>query len=243
MNEKEVNISVLGSANTGFFSLIMRFISPNDPEYIPTDTIVKELEFNNRKYIIKIFENSGMEEMQGILDVNIKQSQVNIIVYSITNEQSFKKVDKYYEKVKRFFSNPKVVLVGNNLEKEKERTVSLEQGRMKAEEMGNAPFFESSPRQNINVQEPFLAAIQLANDYSDDDIVRIGLYCDDTKVNVDIASLYISNELENSFFEMYLNEKEFFKLVEINNKIIKITAKVNNPDIFRNLNAAIFIFS
>ena len=165
MSDEEYRIAVLGSGGVGKTCLVLRLTRQTfDPEYIPTiqDYFEKKLVVDDKEYTTKIIDTAGQDEMQGITDIGIKDAQACIIVYSVTSQLSFNEVDKFRDKVKNFAqdNNAKIVLVGNKCDMQ-ERVVTQDQGKQKAAEWGNIPFFETSAKKDINVQEAFVASLKL----------------------------------------------------------------------------------
>lgn len=165
MSDEEYRIAVLGSGGVGKTCLVLRLTRQTfDPEYIPTiqDYFEKKLVVDDKEYTTKIIDTAGQDEMQGITDIGIKDAQACIIVYSVTSQLSFNEVDKFRDKVKNFAqdNNAKIVLVGNKCDMQ-ERVVTQDQGKQKAAEWGNVPFFETSAKKDINVQEAFVASLKL----------------------------------------------------------------------------------
>ncbi|KAH0791857.1 ras-related protein Rap-1b isoform X1 [Histomonas meleagridis] len=165
MTTESFQISVLGSGGVGKTCLILRLTRATfDPEYIPTiqDYFDKDMTLDGKDYTLKIIDTAGQDEMQGITDIGIKDSQAAIIIYSITSQISFNEAEKYRDKVMQFSQNgkAKVVLVGNKCDIEPERVVPFAKGQELAKQWG-CPFFETSAKKDINVTSAFEAALKL----------------------------------------------------------------------------------
>jgi len=75
-----------------------------------------------------------------------------ILMYDITNEESFNSVQDWITQIKNYsWDNAQVILVGNKCDMEEERVISTERGRQLAEQLG-VRFFETSAKENINVK-------------------------------------------------------------------------------------------
>ena len=69
-----------------------------------------------------------------------------ILVYDITNEESFLAVQQWSIQVKTYsLSNDKVILVGNRCDLEEHRAVTYERGKQLADQLG-LEFFETSAK-------------------------------------------------------------------------------------------------
>ncbi|OHT16622.1 Ras-related protein Rap-1b [Tritrichomonas foetus] len=163
MSNEEFRIAVLGSGGVGKTCLVLRLTRQTfDPEYIPTiqDYFEKKFVIEGKDITTKIIDTAGQDEMQGITDIGIKDAQACIIVYSVTSQLSFNEVEKFREKVNSFSqgAQDKIVLVGNKCDMQ-ERVVQTQQGANKAQQWG-VPFFETSAKKDINVQQAFEAAVK-----------------------------------------------------------------------------------
>lgn len=165
MSTDPFRIAVLGSGGVGKTCLILRLTRATfDPEYIPTiqDYFDKELTLDGKEYTLKIIDTAGQDEMQGITDIGIKDSQAAVILYSVTSQLSFNEAEKYRDKVLQFSTDnkAKIVLVGNKCDMEPERVVPFAKGQELAKQWG-CPFFETSAKKDINVTSAFEAALKL----------------------------------------------------------------------------------
>ncbi len=87
-----------------------------------------------------------------------------LMVYSITNHDSFEKLDALYEKIMYIQSDSghskvPMVLVGNKSDLNVHREVTTEEGVAKAEKWG-CPFIECSAKENKLVAEAFTQCIR-----------------------------------------------------------------------------------
>lgn len=80
-----------------------------------------------------------------------------ILMYDITNEESFNSVQDWVTQIKTYsWDNAQVILVGNKCDMEDERVISFERGKQLAEQLG-VQFFETSAKENINVKVNLIA--------------------------------------------------------------------------------------
>ncbi|KAG5841319.1 hypothetical protein ANANG_G00198280 [Anguilla anguilla] len=78
-----------------------------------------------------------------------------ILMYDITNEESFNAVQDWSTQIKTYsWDNAQVVLAGNKCDMEEERVVPAASGRMLAEQLG-FQFLETSAKENVNVAQTF----------------------------------------------------------------------------------------
>ena len=112
-------------------------------------------------YHLDIVDTSGDKKYLDVLTSFIKDSNVIIIMYDITNKDSFKGLSTFNEVIKNYWDkNKKVILLGNKSDLEKERKVSFEEGKYLAK-LNNFIFMEVSCLENRNIKETMEIAISI----------------------------------------------------------------------------------
>ena len=77
------------------------------------------------------------------------------LVYDVTDRDTFEAIRHWVKQIQEHAeSNVSIVLIGNKCDKEQLRMVSRAEGEELAREI-NAPFFETSAKTNINVEDAF----------------------------------------------------------------------------------------
>jgi GTPase SAR1 family protein len=82
-------------------------------------------------------------------------------VFAITSRSSFEEIDVFREQILRVKDEDDVpmVLVGNKCDLQEERQVTSAEGQEKAKSF-NCPFFESSAKTRVNVEESFYQLVR-----------------------------------------------------------------------------------
>jgi len=82
-------------------------------------------------------------------------------VFAITSRSSFEEIDVFREQILRVKDEDDVpmVLVGNKCDLQEERQVTSAEGQEKAKTF-NCPFFESSAKTRVNVEESFYQLVR-----------------------------------------------------------------------------------
>jgi GTPase KRas protein len=92
-----------------------------------------------------VLDTAGMEEYQIMQEQWIRESQGFILVYSVTNQDSFNEVRQIIKRIERITKTKTspIVIVGNKKDLANQRVISTEDGQALATEFGVA-FQETS---------------------------------------------------------------------------------------------------
>ena len=167
-----IKIAVLGKALVGKTALIYRYLNDQIPtrETTVEDQYKKKLKINDNEFELDILDTAGQDDYQTMLEDWIEFASYFLLVYSIEDKESFEQVQKNYEKIvnkkgKNFYG---IVIVGNKCDLEENRQIKKEEVEEYANKIkvGN---IETSALNNINVNEAFLALVQIYIDKNIDD--------------------------------------------------------------------------
>eukprot|EP00794_Sanderia_malayensis_P007890 gene7890-8743_t len=150
---------IIGNSSVGKTSFLFRYADDSfTSAFVSTvgiDFKVKTVLRNEKKIKLQIWDTAGQERYRTITTAYYRGSMGFILMYDITNPESFKAVTDWASQIKTYsWDNSQVVLIGNKCDMEDERAVSFEQGNKLAEQLG-FQFFESSAKDNINVKAAF----------------------------------------------------------------------------------------
>ena len=177
-------IIFFGDYNVGKTSLFLRYLGePFDSSFRPL--IFKEfenklIEINNKLIKIQLWDLADTCS-------NIKESKYYyklakgvIVVYDITSRDSFNNSRDWLQKIKKNIKdNIKILLVGNKNDLDSRRCVLYEEGQELADEF-SAKFFETSAKNNYNVNEIFnLLIMDIIEELEKDEKTSIKLKNDD----------------------------------------------------------------
>jgi len=122
---------------------------------------VRTIEVDGKRAKLQIWDTAGQERFRAISRTYYKCAAGSVmgilLCYSINNRESFEKVGHWMEEVKKH-ANEKascIVLVGMKSDLTDERVVSIDEGRQLAESYG-IKFFETSSKENSNIDEMFM---------------------------------------------------------------------------------------
>lgn len=161
---REFTIAVLGSAAVGKTSLCLQFTRNRfEDTYHPTseDSYRKAITISGDNYVINIIDTAGMEHNPGQTISLIRSCVGFILVYDITNTQTFIDVQDLHAQVMdvRGDYKPSIVLVANKSDLETRRQIPEAKGKELAEVWGS-PFYEASAKNRINHEQCFLNLVK-----------------------------------------------------------------------------------
>jgi small GTP-binding protein len=161
LNIKIINVKaiILGDSGVGKTSMVLRFVSNVFKKYsevtIGASYLTKTLTINDNIYKFFIWDTSGEEKYHSLAALYYRGSDIAIIVYDITQKQSFISVKRWIKELKDNGPvNISFAIIGNKNDLENKRQVLTKDAKKYADEM-NAVFFETSAKDNINIDELF----------------------------------------------------------------------------------------
>jgi len=156
----------MGSGGVGKTAITIRFVNRQfEAKYDPTieDRYQKVIEYKNVPCVLEILDTAGQETFSAMRELYMRNGEGFVLVYSITSKRSLDELFDIHSGILRHKNNEVVpmVLVGNKCDLEKKREVSIEEGNTIAEDY-NCTFFESSAKENVNINEIFSSLIEQA---------------------------------------------------------------------------------
>ena len=149
---------IIGDAAVGKSNLLLRFTQGDfKTEYqltIGVEFGAKNLNIGNKNFRLQIWDTAGQENYRSITRAYYKNSVCAILVYDISNRESFEHISNWIEDC--LAQSPKtvfMVLVGNKSDLDN-RQVTYEEGKEMAEK-SNLMFFETSAKTGDNVDKIF----------------------------------------------------------------------------------------
>ncbi|KAL7643089.1 UNVERIFIED_CONTAM: hypothetical protein RMT77_006379 [Armadillidium vulgare] len=164
---REFKVVVLGSGGVGKSALTVQFVSGCFMEkYDPTieDFYRKEIEVDNSPCVLEILDTAGTEQFASMRDLYIRNGQGFVVVYSLTNQQTFQDIKGMKDQITRVKGSDKVpiLLVANKVDLEHQREVPTAEG-MALAHMWSCPFVEASAKNRLNVNEVFAEIVREMN--------------------------------------------------------------------------------
>ncbi|KAL0106408.1 hypothetical protein PUN28_016259 [Cardiocondyla obscurior] len=148
---------IIGNSSVGKTSFLFRYADDSfTSAFVSTvgiDFKVKTVFRHEKRVKLQIWDTAGQERYRTITTAYYRGAMGFILMYDITNEESFNSVQDWVTQIKNYsWDNAQVILVGNKCDMEEERVISTERGKQLAEQLG-VRFFETSAKENINVKK------------------------------------------------------------------------------------------
>jgi len=158
-------VVLLGAGGVGKTALVLRFSENKfSADYDPT---LEDL-YQDKVYIVDgepikldLLDTAGQEEYQSLHENWINEGDAAMIVYSVTEQISFEEAEIIYEKIMkiRYEDDFPIVLVGNKIDLTTLIKVKSNEAHQLAKSW-NAPHFQTSAKENIEVQDAFFELIR-----------------------------------------------------------------------------------
>ncbi|XP_010730089.2 ras-related protein Rab-6A isoform X2 [Larimichthys crocea] len=182
---RKFKLVFLGEQSVGKTSLITRFMYDSfDNTYQATigiDFLSKTMYLEDRTIRLQLWDTAGQERFRSLIPSYIRDSAAAVVVYDITNVNSFQQTTKWIDDVRtERGSDVIIMLVGNKTDLADKRQITTEEGEQRAKEM-NVLFIETSAKTGYNVKQLFrrvaaaLPGMDTTQDKSGEDMIDIKL--------------------------------------------------------------------
>uniref|UniRef100_A0A3P8XP77 Uncharacterized protein n=1 Tax=Esox lucius TaxID=8010 RepID=A0A3P8XP77_ESOLU len=163
---RKFKLVFLGEQSVGKTSLITRFMYDSfDNTYQATigiDFLSKTMYLEDRTVFLsdpqvrlQLWDTAGQERFRSLIPSYIRDSTVAVVVYDITNLNSFQQTSKWIDDVRtERGSDVIIMLVGNKTDLGDKRQITIEEGEQRAKEL-SVMFIETSAKTGYNVKQLF----------------------------------------------------------------------------------------
>lgn len=159
---------LIGNSGVGKSCLLLRFSDDTyTNDYISTigvDFKIKTVELDGKTVKLQIWDTAGQERFRTITSSYYRGSHGIIIVYDVTDQESFNGVKMWLQEIDRYATSTVLkLLVGNKCDLEDKRVVEHDVAREFAE-ANKMPFLETSALDSTNVEQAFLTMAKQIKD-------------------------------------------------------------------------------
>lgn len=166
-SSKVYKFAVMGEGGVGKTALVIqlclnKFVETYDPTI--EDSYRTHILLNGRPVTVELMDTAGQEEYAALREQWITEGEGFVVVYSVTDKQSFARIRQYFEEIARIKEGQAfgIVLIGNKID-ESRRVVTRQQGKALAQKW-KIPFFETSAKKNLNIESAFAKLVQVTQD-------------------------------------------------------------------------------
>ncbi|CEG64951.1 hypothetical protein CU097_003929 [Rhizopus azygosporus] len=160
-----LKVIILGDSGVGKTSLMNQYVNKKfSNQYkatIGADFLTKEVMVDDRLVTMQIWDTAGQERFQSLGVAFYRGADCCVLAYDVNNSRSFEALDQWRDEflVQASPRDPDhfpFVLLGNKIDvEESRRMVSQKRAMAWCQSKGNIPYFETSAKEAINVEQAF----------------------------------------------------------------------------------------
>jgi len=159
-----LKVIILGDSGVGKTSLMNQYVNKKfSNQYkatIGADFLTKEVMVDDRLVTMQIWDTAGQERFQSLGVAFYRGADCCVLVFDVNVAKTFENLDSWREEF-LIQSNPKdpdsfpFVVIGNKIDLENQRVVSPRRAQAWCQAKGDIPYFETSAKEAINVEQAF----------------------------------------------------------------------------------------
>ncbi|XP_067418045.1 ras-related protein Rab-5A isoform X2 [Emydura macquarii macquarii] len=157
----QFKLVLLGESAVGKSSLVLRFVKGQFHEFqestIGAAFLTQTVCLDDTTVKFEIWDTAGQERYHSLAPMYYRGAQAAIVVYDITNEESFARAKNWVKELQRQASpNIVIALAGNKADLANKRAVDFQEAQSYADD-NSLLFMETSAKTSMNVNEIFMA--------------------------------------------------------------------------------------
>ena len=207
-SESVYKVLLLGDSTVGKTCFLMRYTDNTFQEIhmstIGLDYRLKSMTLKSGKNVkVQIWDTAGQDRFRAITKNYFKGAHGIILIYDVTDEQSFDNVSNWINQIKEEASDNVIIfLVGNKIDDVDHRKIQTENGENLANTF-KLDFFETSAKTGENVQKTFQTLVQKIDEiYSLNNIPKGGKLNPGNGKKKDVVKIIIYYLFCYDFFRM-----------------------------------------
>ncbi|KAI8805535.1 ras family-domain-containing protein [Cladochytrium replicatum] len=160
-----LKVIILGDSGVGKTSLMNQYVNKKfSNQYkatIGADFLTKEVLVDDRLVTMQIWDTAGQERFQSLGVAFYRGADCCVLVFDVNNVKSFETLDSWRDEFllqasPRDPDNFPFVVLGNKVDlEESRRQVSTKRALAWCQQKGGIPYFETSAKEAINVEQAF----------------------------------------------------------------------------------------
>uniref|UniRef100_A0AAY4CCZ3 RAB7A, member RAS oncogene family n=1 Tax=Denticeps clupeoides TaxID=299321 RepID=A0AAY4CCZ3_9TELE len=158
-----LKVIILGDSGVGKTSLMNQYVNKKfSNQYkatIGADFLTKEVMVDDRLVTMQIWDTAGQERFQSLGVAFYRGADCCVLVFDVTAQNTFKTLDSWRDEFliqasPRDPENFPFVVLGNKIDLEN-RQVTTKRAQVWCQSKNNIPYFETSAKEAINVEQAF----------------------------------------------------------------------------------------
>jgi Ras-related protein Rab-7A len=179
-----LKVIILGDSGVGKTSLMNQFVNKKfSSQYkatIGADFLTKEVQVDDRAVTLQIWDTAGQERFQSLGVAFYRGADCAVLVYDVNSQKTFEDLETWRDEF-LIQANPAspdnfpFVVLGNKVDADggKNRVVTEKKAKQWCGSKGNIPHFDTSAKEDINVEAAFqcIARNALRNEPQDEQYI------------------------------------------------------------------------
>ena len=159
MSLTKLKVILLGVSGVGKTSIINQYIKKNFVETLSTigsEQHYKIIKINKKEIQLKIWDTPGKTKFFNITKNSMRNTDIAILIYDITNKESFISLKQWYKKLIEVIKKDNIIIgiASNKSDLLNEEVITSEEINTFAEEI-NVDVFSTSAKNYDNIEEMF----------------------------------------------------------------------------------------
>ncbi|KAI0713680.1 ras-domain-containing protein [Earliella scabrosa] len=159
---------LIGDSGVGKSCLLLRFAEDSFTDsYLSTigvDFKIRTIELEGKTVKLQIWDTAGQERFRTIAAAYYRGAHGIIMVYDVTDEETFKNVKGWMQEIERYASEDvKKLIIGNKSDLVERKVVEYSAAKEFADAL-SIPFIETSAKESTNVEEAFTMMAKVIKD-------------------------------------------------------------------------------
>lgn len=157
---KKIKVVLLGEGRVGKTSILLRYIKGEyDERQVSTlqaSYLDKKISVGNQSVQLSLWDTAGQERFHALGPIYYRDADGALLVYDITDEQSFQKVRTWVRELRRIVGEDiEISIAGNKIDLERNRKVTEEAAKKYAKSVG-ATHSNTSAKLNKGLDDAFI---------------------------------------------------------------------------------------